>query len=256
MIKRMPPNAPPAAEAPPAVDTSAVSSLFSTAQGDISSLFGTSSASSSSVAAPKKASKAAAPLPADTDFLFAGRCVVAKGLTAAAHLNGKDGTVLCFDSDKLRYEVDFGEEDGRKLLKRENLEPAEEIPGETKVVVIDNFDALAEFESIAVSQGVTEADFQGEMCIVDAVGNSFTWETFTPDAKFPIKLQFTRNGKQPPSSDDSGKRTDAKSAEKQQIVEEQKEAAAAKKRSKLAEAVKKKAAAARAGGSGGYRAKK
>merc|ERR1711909_95299 len=78
----------------------------------------------------------------------------------------------------------------------ENLEPVEETPGGTKVVVINNFDALADLESIAASQGVTEADLQGEMLIVDDAGKTFTWDTFTPDAKFPIKIQFNRKRQQ------------------------------------------------------------
>merc|ERR1712050_464903 len=60
----------------------------------------------------------------------------------------------------------------------------------TGVVVIDEFDDLANLETIAATQGLTEADLQGNMTIIDASGNRFTWETFSPAAKFPIKLDF------------------------------------------------------------------
>eukprot|EP00930_Biecheleria_cincta_P004659 TRINITY_DN105580_c0_g1_i1.p1 TRINITY_DN105580_c0_g1~~TRINITY_DN105580_c0_g1_i1.p1 ORF type:complete len:431 (-),score=67.37 TRINITY_DN105580_c0_g1_i1:10-1302(-) len=70
----------------------------------------------------------------------------------------------------------------------QSREPSSQI---VRTIVIDTFDDLANFETIAASQGLSEADLQGDMTILDAGGGRFTWDTFTPTAKFPIRMEFS-----------------------------------------------------------------
>jgi len=51
-----------------------------------------------------------------------GVYIVAKGLTEAAHLNGKAGIIKSFDKGRGRYLVNFETADVQKLLKPENLD--------------------------------------------------------------------------------------------------------------------------------------
>eukprot|EP00927_Polykrikos_kofoidii_P068423 TRINITY_DN6379_c0_g1_i1.p1 TRINITY_DN6379_c0_g1~~TRINITY_DN6379_c0_g1_i1.p1 ORF type:complete len:408 (-),score=92.34 TRINITY_DN6379_c0_g1_i1:487-1710(-) len=111
----------------------------------------------------------------------------------------------------------------------------------TCVVLIDTFDHLADFETIAASQGISEADLEGDMTIIDAAGKSFTWETFTPVAKFPIKMEFTtRDRKQEKRSDDKG--TDENEADQPNKDRHSKMGAAAKKRAAAAKTATGKSA--------------
>eukprot|EP00931_Biecheleriopsis_adriatica_P070835 TRINITY_DN44652_c0_g1_i1.p1 TRINITY_DN44652_c0_g1~~TRINITY_DN44652_c0_g1_i1.p1 ORF type:complete len:185 (+),score=60.81 TRINITY_DN44652_c0_g1_i1:48-602(+) len=109
-----------------------------------------------------------------------------------------------------------------------DAEPVSEAKN-AKVVVIDEFDQLADFFNIALAQGLTETDLEGKMTITDASGSSFTWDTFSPAAKFPIKMEFA--------------------TAKQEFAQGDRAAAGAEKRSRLAAAAKKRAAAAKAKGS-------
>eukprot|EP00928_Gymnodinium_smaydae_P067431 TRINITY_DN503_c0_g1_i1.p1 TRINITY_DN503_c0_g1~~TRINITY_DN503_c0_g1_i1.p1 ORF type:complete len:203 (+),score=46.03 TRINITY_DN503_c0_g1_i1:84-692(+) len=121
----------------------------------------------------------------------------------------------------------------------------EAAPKECKVVVVNAFDDLANFESLAAAQGVTEAEFMGDMTIIDASGKTYTWDTFSPAAEFPIKLQFTKTKQQRKEERSEEK----KQVEQQQKIEEQKMASASEKRAKLGAAAQRRAAAAKAKGS-------
>jgi len=220
---------------------SALNSLFGSSLGEVGSLFGGYPDSSASTSKPPQSSQ--------EDDLHVGCTVQLHGLKGAVELNGKTGILdsLIEASGRWRVKLACGDS---KDLKPENLKrDKEQLPiaytnqsqedsmpapvigapsggheegalmeraGGPKVVVISTFDDLADFEDIAATQGLTEEDLEGQMTILDASGKSFTWETFSPAAKFPIKMQFASEADTQQSTDaaDDGRTAAAKKSAK------------------------------------------
>lgn len=96
--------------------------------------------------------------------------VIAKDLTNAAHLNGKSGIILMFDKDKGRYEVDFGEEQGRKMLKPGNVD----ITKAPAAPIIFVADLNGHFVTcVAVHLQTTGGDVKPALVVINTTGTRY-----------------------------------------------------------------------------------